>query len=72
MNPYTGKEFLAIARNGGRFDPLRVLAMFADPQNWSQHYGGELATGEKVDGCRWSYVGFNIPPYELAQRSLKK
>jgi len=62
--PYTSGEIaeLAINRRAGsgplKFDPLRVVATYANPENWKQIHDEE--------GCHWTWDGPVIVGWELA------
>ena len=56
--PYTQADIQHVALNGGKFDPIRILATFAKRENWTQLYQDQR--------CWWSWIGPVIPPFELA------
>jgi hypothetical protein len=63
--PYSGTEVLALTFRDGKFDPARVLALYADPANWRQVGDG------KDTPCQWLFTGPLLPGYALAQRALE-
>jgi hypothetical protein len=62
LKPYTSAELMNMAVNGIPIDPLRVLATYADPENWGAVYGTKR---------HWTWQGPVIVGYELAQHGLR-
>ena len=68
--PYTSGELmrLAIAIGGPQpLDPLRVLATYANPDNWKQVIGHD----ERGPRNYWAWAGPTIVGYELAGWGVK-
>ena len=63
--PYSDTEVLALTFRDGKFDPARVLALYADPAKWRQVGDG------KDTPCQWLFTGPLLPGYALAQRALE-
>ena len=65
MKPYTNSDLMYLALNGGKIDPKRVLATYANPENWRK------GTDEKTLSCTWIWNGPVICAFELAEWGLK-
>ena len=59
MKGYDNTDLFSIGVNGGKIDPIRALATYADEKNWGKIYD------EK--GCHWVWQGPVIVGFELAQ-----
>ena len=65
MKPYKFDELTHIAIYG-KIDPERVLATYADPENWRK------GIDENTKGCIWIWKGPTICAYELARWGLSE
>ena len=63
--PYTIAELFHMAQENKKFDPMRILATYADPENWESAYNGP--NGSK----QWVWKGPVICAFELAQWGIK-
>ena len=61
LKPYTNSDLSNIAMQGIKISPLRVLATYANPDNWKQDYNGPNGS------CQWVWIGPVICAFELAQ-----
>lgn len=61
--PYVSAEVMYMAAEGVPLDPLRVLATYADPNNWKQVNADQR--------CYWAWDGPTITGYELAQNGVR-
>jgi hypothetical protein len=62
--PYTRADLIDIAVKGLPFDPLRVIATYADPKNWDKVY--------KHGRNNWAWIGPVIVGYELGETALRR
>jgi hypothetical protein len=70
--PYSASEILAAANLGQKLDPIRVLATYAQSDNWVQIYGGDARpSGYHAKACEWGFIGPMRPGYEMATLALK-
>lgn len=67
----TNGELIDLVVNGQSIPATRVLATFADPNNWVQIYNGENHSGYNPKPCEWAFIGPVSPPYELAQKAME-
>lgn len=70
--PLRAGDLLEIAMNGSIFPVDRVLATYADPNNWAQIYNGEGPSYYAAKPCEWAFIGPVRPGYELAQHALER
>lgn len=69
--PLTAREIMDIALTGAPIPIERLLATFADPNNWVQIYEGKATReGYTARACEWAFIGPYRPPWELAQMAL--
>ena len=71
QDPLSAGEILEMANEGDEIPPSRTLATYAERGNWVQVYNGELPDGKKASACMWAWCGPVVPPFELAQNTLK-
>lgn len=71
--PLTSSELLDMAINNQPLPLDRVLATYANEDNWRRIYHGQTAPGEsyRACACEWAFVGPVRPPYDLARIALQ-
>lgn len=62
--PYSSSELIKVAVENIPLNPLRVLATYADPNNWTT----EIANHK----CVWVWIGPVIVGYEFAEQFLRR
>lgn len=72
IKPLTRAELLEAAVNNQPIPILRVLATYADPNNWVQAYHAERSDGKELRACEWAFIGPTRPGYELAQWAISE
>jgi hypothetical protein len=71
ITPLEAGEILQFANDGKPIPADRVLATFANPDNWVQIYEGKATRqGYEARACEWAFIGPMRPPYELAQHAM--
>jgi len=73
--PYTESDILSITLRGDTFDPMRVLATYADPSAWREaklegHDSCKKVGGGDETPSEWLFTGGLHPGYALAQNAL--
>lgn len=73
--PYSESDILAISLRGLTFDPMRVLATYADPSAWEEvkregHENCKKVGGGDETPSEWLFTGGLKPGYALAQNAL--
>lgn len=68
VKPYNAGDLYRLAVEGKPYNPLRVLATYADPDNWDRVYTYD---DNGVPKCHWTWKGPTITGYELAGWGLK-